>query len=646
MQQVAPQVLSHLTPSLSLSSSQKYPGGHLSIYFASQTGTAESLGKVLQREGAENGFFVHVIDLEDIEVDDLLDAARQHEETGTSRAVFCIATYGEGEPTDNSASFVMDLKTRACTEILKEEEKKESENEFVEQCLEGLEYSVFGLGNRQYEHFNAMSKFFDSTLEKVGGKRVLPTGYGDDDNDLEGDFENWKDNVFWPNMKKLYLSDADLPALKGDQDELPETPYQVEYLDTSDVKPDMEPASINNASRPYFTSYDCPVSVVRELRTKQDPGSTVHMEIDISKADGLEYVTADNLGVLPLNASGIVESVAESLGYDLDATFSVKAARNKDWKGAPFPSPVSVRECLTRYCDLSGALRRSDLKQLAPYAQDPTDKKALLRLSSKEGKAEYKEKVLDAQKGLADILKLCPSIEAPLEHFLMFCPRLIPRFYTISSSSSEHPKSVHITVSVSENTRKDGSVFKGVCSSYLAGLKPGKETVRVFNRDSTFRLPKDTSRPIVMIGPGTGVAPMRALLQERAFQRKTEKKTVGKSILYFGCKKRSMDFIYEKEMKAFQKDGTLNDLHLAFSRENKEKVYVQHLLAKNAKSTWQLLEKDGAYVYVCGGVKMGNDVSEALQTICEQEGSMSKDDAKSYMKNLAANGRYVQELWA
>jgi len=469
-------------------------------------------------------------------------------------------------------------------------------------------------------------------------------GYGDDDDDLEGDFETWKDNVFWPTLKEMYMKDAEVPILNDDVDQLPECAYEVEYLDKT-AKPEMQPEQINNASKYYFSSYDCPVSVVRELRTKEDSGSTVHVEIDISKAKGLEYSTADNLGVLPVNSPDVIESVADSLGYDLDATFAIRAAPDKEWQGSPFPNPTTVRECLSRYCDLTGSPRRSDLKQLAAYAKDPIDKKALLRMASKEGKAEYKEKIVDAVFGLVDILRMCPSIEAPLEHFLMFCPRLVPRYYTISSSSSVHPKSVHLTVSVTEATKKDGSILKGVCSSHLADVKP-KETVRVFNRESTFRLPQDTSRPILMVGPGTGVAPMRALLQERAFQRKKEKKQVGKSILYFGCKKRSMDYIYEDEMKSFQKDGTLSQLHLAFSREQQKKVYVQHLLAQNAKATWKLLDKEGVYVYVCGGTRMGQDVSEALQTICETEGGMNAGDAKDYIKNLAANGRYVQELWA
>jgi NADPH-ferrihemoprotein reductase len=370
------------------------------------------------------------------------------------------------------------------------------------------------------------------------------------------------------------------------------------------------------------------------------------VEIDVSNAKGLSYHTADNLGVLPLNNTAVVEAVAKCLNYDLNAGFIVKCAPNQEWHGAPFPMPISIRECLSRYCDLTSAPRRSDLKLLALYAKDPTDKKALMRMSSKEGKAEYREKILDAHVGLVDLLHLCPSIEAPLEHFLAFCPRMLPRYYTISSSSSVHPKEVHLTVAVTETLKKDGTIFKGVCSSFLAGVVAGKSTVRVFNRESTFRLPKDASKPILMIGPGTGVAPMRALLQERAYLRDVKMEELGENVLYFGCKKASLDYLYEDEMAKLQSDGVLNKLYVAYSREQSEKVYVQHLLAKNASETWNLVDSQGAFIYVCGGVKMGNDVAEALRNICVSQGKQTAESAKRYMDKLASEGRFVQELWA
>ena len=603
----------------------------MTIYYATQTGTAESFAQQLEREAPENGFLVHVKDMEDAEVDHLLE--NKDDDSGTSRVVILSATYGEGEPTDNSTAFLQSLK-----------ELNEDKENNTQTTFDGMEYCVFGLGNRQYEHYNAMGKLFDELLSKLGGSRIMELGLGDDDNDLEGDFETWKDKM-WANLKSKYVKGGFKAPVSSGQ-KLPDCEFQIEFHAKGTQPNKYSLDQVHGSSKPYFTSFDCPVSTIRELRSPEDGGSTVHVEVDISKEKDLVYETADNLGVLATNTEDVVESVGKSLGYDLDAVFSLKAAPNHEWHGAPFPMPISVRECLTRYVDLTDAPRRSDLKQLAQYAKDPVDRKALERLASKEGRKEYKEKITDAYVGFVDILQLCPSLEIPVEHFVSLCRHMMPRFYTIASSSSKHPDTVHLTVAVTENKKKDGSIFKGLCSNHLAIVKPGSQTVRVFNRPSTFRLPSDSSRPILMIGPGTGIAPMRALLQERRHQKLVEKKNVGKNVLYFGCKKSNLDYLYQDELQLFRDEGVLSDLHVAFSREQAEKVYVQHLLSKNAEDTYTLIEKEKASIYVCGGVKMGHDVTEALKEIMSTQGEMSMDDAKDYLANLASEGRFVQELWA
>lgn len=562
-----------------------------------------------------------------------------NDETGISRAIILAATYGEGEPTDNS------------TEIVNEMKENLMEEKNADITLSKLEYCVFGLANRQYEHFNAMGKFFDSALEKLGGKRIMPLGVGDDDNDLEADFEAWKDQM-WIQLRRKYCKNASLPS-KRDETKLPDCEYKIVYHNASSSSSSQPPKAtiipldqVHGSSKPYFSSADCPVVTNRELRSPEDGGSTVHVEIDVSNATNLSYQTADNLGVLPLNDSAVVESVAKALGYDLHAVFSLEAASSDhEWHGAPFPMPISVKECLTRYLDLTAAPRRSDLKLLVQYAKDPIDRKALQRLSAKEGKKEYKEKITEGYVGMVDLLKLCPSLAIPLEHFISICHFLLPRFYTIASSSSEFPKQVHLTVAVTEDKRKDGSTFNGVCSTHLASLKPSG-MVRVFNRPSTFRLPQDSNKPIIMIGPGTGIAPMRALLQERRYQSQVQKKSAGLNILYFGCKKSNLDFLYKDELESFQKEGVLDKLYLAFSREHKEKVYVQHELSKNSKETWDLIDAKGASIYVCGGVRMGHDVTETLKDIAAKEGALSAENAKNYLAKLASDGRFIQELWA
>jgi NADPH-ferrihemoprotein reductase len=648
-----------------------YPGGVITVYYATQTGTAESFARELEREGVDHGFYVHVVDIEDVlHVSDLVKNRRtttndnKNEQSMTSTAIFLSATYGEGEAPDNATNFVNQIKQITGIEDL---HHLTTQQESIEPSLKDLDFCVFGLGNKQYDHYNAMGKFLDTALEMLGASRITSLGLGNDDEDLEADFENWRENQLWPTLKKKYnvVPSSSMPSVLK-KNTLPDCPYEVIYHEQKDsLMPnfDLLPEQIHSSSRHYFTAFDCPVTLVRELRNKDDPGSTIHVEIDISLArhlgtspstannSPLTYTTADNLAVLPVNESSVVEHVAKRLGYDLDAIFSVQASPNHEWHGAPFPMPCTVRECLTRYCDLTSPPRRSDLKLLASYCvPDSVEQKALSRMASKEGRAEYKEKILDGYVGLVEILNLCPTIHMPLEHFLSYVSPIQARYYTISSSNLVHPKSVHLTVSVTQHERKNGSIFKGLCSSHLADFKKKetacRQTVRVFNRPSTFRLPKDSSRPIIMIGPGTGLAPMRALLQERWYQKTSLKMNVGANILYFGCKKESHDFIYKEELESFIQGGILDHLRVAFSREKAEKVYVQHLLKQHDDETWNYLEKEGAFLYICGGVKMGHDVCETLTEIISSKGKMSLDDGKAYLSRLSDQGRFVQELWA
>ncbi|CAN0395572.1 unnamed protein product, partial [Ectocarpus sp. 13 AM-2016] len=393
----------------------------------------------------------------------------------------------------------------------------------------------------------------------------------------------------------------------------------------------------------------------RELRA-QTPGvgSTRHVEIDL-QGTSVGYHTADNLAVLPLNDATRAEKLCAQLGYDPDSFFTLEHGDNHK---PVFPTPCTVRDAFLRFMDIMAIPRRSLLEQLTPYLEDDAEREAMHLLSSKEGKEEYHREVEEPGWTLADlILERFSSLSMTLDHFLHVVPHLHPRYYTISSSSSVSPSRVHITVAVLEQDRSQGRLYRGICSSFLSSREPhGGATVegatidssgskcRVFVRESTFRLPADSSIPIIMIGPGTGVAPMRALLQERAWQ-KEQGLSVGRNVLYFGCRCRDQDYIYRDELEAYQADGTLDSLRLAFSREGSSKVYVQHLLREDAAEMWGLLE-GGAYVYVCGGTKMGTDVHNEFNHIAQSCGLMGVEESKEYMKGLHDAGRFVQELWS
>lgn len=352
-----------------------------------------------------------------------------------------------------------------------------------------------------------------------------------------------------------------------------------------------------------------------------------------------QYVTADNLAVLPHNPSSGVSALAMAMGYDLNATIVMEGDK------ALFPTPCKVRDALTQYLDIMAIPRRSILSQLALFAQNPEERDRLMFLASKEGRAEFRSFVEDSGRSLLELVTSCfSSIQIPLDHFISLAPTLQPRYYTISSSSSVHPSSIHITVAVTHTPLPGGRVHKGVCSTYLASSL--NKTVRVFVRPSTFRLPAEPRTPIIMIGPGTGIAPMRALLQERHHALKVRKQEVGENILFFGCRRRDQDYLYAEELQTLMEDGALTDLMLAFSREQEKKVYVQHLIASEdmASKLWRLMAEENAYVYVCGATSMGHDVHKALEEVVQRQGG--REDALDVLKKMREEGRYVQELWS
>lgn len=636
--------------------STKYPAGELIIYFGSQTGTAESFARILMKEGKSKGFNAKILDLEEFSPEVLAK---------TKLAVFLMATYGEGEPTDNAINFNKWLKN----------EENETESTF----LSSVQYSVFGLGNRQYEHFNAMGKFTDQSLGKFNAQRVYDYGEGDDDGTLEEDYDNWKSSLWLTLLKKFHpdnQNEEDSNDNKQFDYQKVELSYTLELLDKRhSARLEQNPFNAealslkaNASTRFYFNSVKSKIQCNRELRgnagasikingngstnSGKDIGSTRHIELDLSEHN-LKYNTADNLACIPQNDLSTVNKLADCLNYDVAQwVHIVPVGEPSDIEKFkfPFPTPCTIQEILSSYVDIHGVPKHATLGYLVPYVTDSSEKAWLLDVLSKENRKAFIDTVEGGGKSLYELFtNELSSCKLPLADFLHIVPPMQPRYYTISSSSSVYPSSVHITVSVTSTPLKSGKLIAGLCSTHLSKLSTFNSTCRIFIRPSTFRLPSSVTTPIVMIGPGTGIAPMRALIQEREYQYNQlneQEKIQMSNVLYFGCKNRSEDYIYSDELEKYEKSGILTKLHLAFSRECSEKVYVQHLLKKteNAKELMSDLE-GGGYVYVCGATAMGEDVHRTIVEIVQAEKGVSREEAEKYVKHLQTSGRYIQELW-
>jgi len=602
----------------------------IGIFVGSQTGTAQEFAETLESEGSANNFSCTIIDLEDFEE----DMFKKFE-----RVIFCVATYGEGDPCDNANDF---------DAWLKEEPRDDA--------FEGVKFTVFGLGNRQYEHFNAQGRFIDKTLESFGAQRMYKYGEGDDDGTLEDDFEEWKANL-WVQLRRSEYGES-VSKAAAVEIKPPVLPFLIkDAASNGSSKFSSGNAKIGLVSKAYFETVPLKVVENYELRQTSDLGSTRHVELAVNGTGLAKYRTADNLGIIPCNRSDAVEGVARMLGYDLDREFDL--VPNPAKKGEPkliFPTPCSVRRALTMYCDLNACPTRPFLRTLAAYASGQ-EQARLLHLASSEGLNDYKDTIAEPKLTFVETLRRYGmTLQLPFEAFVQICPRMKERLYTIASAPAMHPKRIHLAVTVVEEQIASDRIFRGLCSGFLDdsrvptrdGPRPPRgapksewPTVHAFLRESSFKAPKDPSVPLIMFGPGTGIAPMRALLQDRLVAvRRGEQ--VGPSLLFFGCCKRDVDFIYKDELQSFLDAGALTELHLAFSREQRKKVYVQHKLAEQKDKIWKLVDSLNAYVFVCGGIAMGNDVSKTMESIANDAG----EDGKAYVSGLKASGRYIQELWS
>lgn len=326
--------------------------------------------------------------------------------------------------------------------------------------------------------------------------------------------------------------------------------------------------------------------------------------------------------------------------------------------GAPAPShlptPATVGELFTRNIDFTSPARKTVLAGLAGACGDAGEARTLRFMASRGGRDHYRVQVLEARASLLDLLERFPSCRPSLELLLTLLPPLAPRMYSVANSPHARPGAIEVALSVVQFDSPYSAGRRGVASNWLDRVRLEESTrVPIYIRPGgSFGVPSDLSRPWVMVGPGTGVAPFRGFLQERRARLQESKgrgTEAGEAWLYFGCRSRSEDYLYGPDLESFAKDGTLTSLRVAFSREDpKKKVYVQHLMAQDAARLRELVVERQAYVFVCGdGAKMARDVHGCLVEILVGHSSLG-DEAKAgkYLAGMTREGRYVRDIWS
>jgi sulfite reductase (NADPH) flavoprotein alpha-component len=363
----------------------------------------------------------------------------------------------------------------------------------------------------------------------------------------------------------------------------------------------------------------------RRLSKEGSEKETRHFVVNIA-GGGLNYKVGDSLGIYPTNAAHCVEAVLRALGATGEEPVMLPKAEQ----------PIALRTALSEKLSLSQPTRKV-VDALAAKATNPEEKQRLDALLAPEAKEQLVAYL--AEREFIDLLEEFPSARLTAQEFVDNLRKLMPRLYSIASSPKLYPHAVHLTIAV-VRYRTNNRERIGVCSTYLADRIVTGQTVPVFVANSHFDVPEDNSRDIIMVGPGTGVAPFRAFLQERIARGAS-----GRNWLFFGDQRRASDFLYEEEFLEWQAKGQLHRLDLAFSRDQAHKVYVQNRMLESAPELWEWI-RNGAGFYVCGDAKrMAKDVDAALHQVIAEQGGMDAAAAAEYVKAMKKEKRYLRDVY-
>ncbi|WP_409438927.1 assimilatory sulfite reductase (NADPH) flavoprotein subunit [Psychromonas sp. GE-S-Ul-11] len=460
--------------------------------------------------------------------------------------------------------------------------------------LPELKYSVLALGDSSYEFFCQTGKDFDERLKALGASQLAPRV--DCDVDYESESEAWISNV--------------VTTLKGEMAQVT-TAVPVTGIATASA------VSQYSKQNPYAAEF----ALSQKITGRDSAKDVRHIEIDLGES-GLTYQTGDALGVWFENDEALVDELITELGYSADDKVSLTISGED--------TEFSVKEAL---------LTQLEITQTAPsfiefWAEKSGDDKLKAIANDKNAAREF-----SGNHQIIDVVNQAKA-DVDAQTFVDALRKITPRLYSIASAQAEVEEEVHLTVGVVNYDAND-KTRTGGASGFLANRLEEGQKVRVFvEHNDNFRLPASDDTPVIMIGPGTGVAPFRAFMQEREARDAT-----GDNWMFFGDQTFTQDFLYQVEWQNYLKSGLLTKMDVAFSRDQAEKIYVQDRLKENASEVFAWLER-GAHLYICGDAnRMAKDVHQTLLDIIAEHGQLSIEQAEDYLKSLRSNKRYQKDVY-
>ncbi|KAK3338569.1 putative bifunctional P-450:NADPH-P450 reductase [Neurospora tetraspora] len=581
-------------------------GKPISIYYGSNTGTCETFAQRLATDAEAHGFTATIVDS--------LDAANQN--LPKDRPVIFITASYEGQPPDNAALFVGWLESLTGNE------------------LEGVQYAVFGCGHHDWaQTFHRIPKLVDNTVSERGGDRICSLGLADAaKGEMFTDFEQWEDEVFWPAMEEK---------------------YQVSKEDDTEAL--FQSGITVNFSKPRSSTLrqDVQEAVVVDAKTITAPGAPPkrHIEMQLSSDSGA-YRAGDYLAVLPINPKETVNRVMRRFQLAWDTNITIEASRQTTT--LPTGVPVPVYDVLGAYVELSQPATKKNILALAEAADDAETKATLRQLAG----PDYTEKITSRRVSILDLLEQFPAIPLPFSSFLSLLPPMRVRQYSISSSPLWNRSHVTLTYSILETPSLSNPDKKhlGVATSYLASLEAGdKLNVSVRPSHKAFHLPVDADKtPLIMVAAGSGLAPFRGFVQERAAQIAAGR-SLAPAVLFYGCRHPDQDDLYRDEFDKWESIGAVS-VRRAFSRcpdseETKGCKYVGDRIWEDREELAGLWDR-GAKVYVCGSREVGESVKKVVVRIAVERQKMivearekgELEKLEGLVEGLKLHGLKVEEV--
>ena len=631
-------------PCISQEGEEYYPElvPSFTILFASETGTAEGFAHSLYKEATEKLHLKAKI----FNVSEINSVETFNE---NSLIVIIASTWGDGEPTDDCVDFNKMLK------------KKKFWGGFTN--AQYLNVAIFGLGNSNYTFFNAQGKFFNKILvEEHKLNALCPLTLGNSKYDIQNDFNQWKDKIFFKTLYSFYSKNYEknyefyekynLLNVLSKENENEDINIKKNYeLYTSDKQEllSIDKRNYNQSVQNHLKSKKLKIKNIEELRPSNINGSTLKIALDLDKID-YKYKPAEDILIFPKNKEETINVVLNQLAMDKDTNFiNYKILNNISENisdtslNLPLPEGITVKEALSEYIDLSCQITKNILSKLIIYLTNVNQKKKISEILNSE---ENMEKFLLKRYNISDFIKEYDSLQLSLQDLSEILPSINPRYYTCCSSYHKNNKSIELIITLVSWKGPNDDIRYGLTSNYFNDLYKSKsfldndEYVNLTFKESTFKFPEPLSNPVLMVCTGSGIAPFISFLEEIEFNNNKNNKALEKYEIYliFGSKNKKNDFIYEKNIENFKKKGILTEYYTAFSRDQKEKVYVQDILEKEfnkEKKLKELIIDKGMKIYICGSSSMGNAVIKKIGDI------IGEDNKEKMFKN----NQIMSETW-